>query len=562
MEVPQGISLDDDLNRRALSELIRRRRMQESLVGFAESIKIPLAPVREGDWLDEALEADSDEDEICIPEPGMTLALHHKVLLEAIERTMSKRYGRLMVFMPPGAAKSTYTSVVAPCWAMGVNPGLQIILASYATPIAKKLGGRGRMICDQKIYQKAFGTEISRKTQAKEMWALTNQSEYMSGGLLSGLTGNRAGGVIIDDPVKGRKDAESKVVREATLAAYEDDLSTRMVPGAWQIIIQTRWALEDLAGSILPKDYDGESGIIPCRDGSDWEVLNIPAKAERPDDPLGRKIGEYLWPEWFDARHWSLYEPRPGDDAGPSQRRWAALFQQRPRPDEGNMFEEEWFNRYELGQHPPALNYYGASDYATVEDEGDYTEHGVAGLDNKGHLWFVDWFFGRCETDVGIDNLLRLAGKWQLKYGFGETGIIRRAIEPALQRRMKDLIVEGKLKHRLHIEYLHPAGTKASRLYAFQSLVHSGKVWIPNCPWGDRLIEHLCAFPSAGIPDDGPDVCSLLGRGLSEAKWSSSRVMNEEPKGITPFTWEWLTHGSEPKAPVSTTMKLPRGRVM
>jgi len=544
-----------DIDALVAEELIRRRRMQESLLGFGETIAIPAAPVREVDWLDAALGSydgldpenpDAEPPEWVVddhlPQPGLSLPLHHRVLYQKVQECMEKEggFGRLMVFMPPGAAKSTCATVVSPTWYMGRYPGSQIILASYATPIAKKLGGRGRMICDQDIYRKSFDTEIQRKMQAKEFWGLTNGSEYMSGGLLSGLTGNRADGVIIDDPVKGREDAESKTIREKTLGAYEDDLMTRVKPGAWAILIQTRWAYEDLAGSILPKDYDGESGSIPCRDGFDWEVLNIPAKCERDDDPLGREIGEYLWPEWFPKKHWQMYEPSSAKDGdGPSQRRWAALFQQRPRPDEGNMFEESWFNRYEIGEHPPSLNNYIASDWATVEDEGDNTEHGVGGLDNKGHLWLLDWFYGKVETDVGIDRLLNLSKKWGVKEGFDEKGIIRQAVKPALTRRMKDTGI------RVFIDYLPNAGSKASRAYAFQSLAHSGMVWIPRCPWGDRLIELLCMFPSPGIPDDAVDVCSLLGRGLEHARWSAAKVSREKKKGLTPFTWEWLTHGTE-----------------
>ena len=59
----------------------------------------------------------------------------------------------------------------------------------------------------------------------------------------------------------------------------------------------------DLAGSILPEGWAGESGMIDCRDGATWEVICLPAKCERLDDPLGRKIGEYLWPEWFKDGH-------------------------------------------------------------------------------------------------------------------------------------------------------------------------------------------------------------------------------------------------------------------
>jgi hypothetical protein len=43
------------------------------------------------------------------------------------------------------------------------------------------------------------------------------------------------------------------------------------------VLIQTRWHEADLAGSLLPEDYDGESGPILCRDGQTWEVLCLPS---------------------------------------------------------------------------------------------------------------------------------------------------------------------------------------------------------------------------------------------------------------------------------------------
>jgi len=548
------------------AEVVRRRRMRESLVAFAQSVQIPGAPlVDDGDvefqlydgstttlnqldelgsdienWSKEKAVAKavrSEYQHIFAP-IGSGLALHHRILLEKIQSCMETRYGRLMVFMPPGAAKSTYATVLAPTWAMGVNPGMQIILASYATPIAKKLGSRGRFIVSQDCYLGAFETELDKTTQAKEQWALTNGSSYMSGGLLSGLTGNRAGGVIIDDPVKGRQAAESPVERERTLAAFEDDLTTRLIPGAWQILIQTRWNPEDLAGAILPEDYSGQSGPVLCRDGNVWEILNIPGKAKYADDPLGREVGEYLWPEWFDEKFWHMYEPREGDPDSPSIRRWEALFQQNPRPDSGNMFDEKDFNRFDLGKEPPALNLYCASDYATLEDEGDWTEHGVAGLDNHQNLWIVDWFFGQVDTSVGITELLKLAKRWSVRKGFGEKGIIRQAIEPAFKT------AKRRSKVRLMIEYLPTAGKKTTKLLSFQSMVKSGRVWIPSCPWGDRLIDLLCDFPGKKA-DDGPDVCGLFGRALLDMRWSRNKVVSVRKTGPVFGSWEWLIQGSE-----------------
>jgi predicted phage terminase large subunit-like protein len=86
---------------------------------------------------------------------------------------------------------------------------------------------------------------------------------------------------------------------------------------------------------------------VRCRDGRDWEIINLPAECERVDDPLGRPIGGMLWPEWFDNSHWAPFRMR--------SRTWAALFQQRPRPDEGGIFKALWCTR-RWGLLPSAAN--------------------------------------------------------------------------------------------------------------------------------------------------------------------------------------------------------------
>ena len=58
-------------------------------------------------------------------------------------------------------------------------------------------------------------------------WALSNESEMIAAGLLAGITGNRASGFIIDDPVKSREDADSDLFQAKTLAEYQDSLLTR-----------------------------------------------------------------------------------------------------------------------------------------------------------------------------------------------------------------------------------------------------------------------------------------------------------------------------------------------
>ena len=152
------------------------------------------------------------------------------------------------------------------------------------------MGTQGaRASCGRRPIAEIFDTALSKESAAADEWALTNGSEYMGAGMLAGITGNRADGVVWDDLIKGREQADSQAdPRQKTWDAYIDDLLTRKKPGAWEIGITTRWHEDDIAGRILPEGYAGESGCIDCRDGNRWYVVCIPAEAERADDVLGR----------------------------------------------------------------------------------------------------------------------------------------------------------------------------------------------------------------------------------------------------------------------------------
>jgi hypothetical protein len=187
-----------------------------------------------------------------------------------------------MMFLPPGSAKSTYGTVVGPTWAMGEKPGFKVIGVSYGSDLARKFGRRMRSIVRQRGFSSLFNTSLSSESSAADEWALENGSEYMGGGILSGITGNRADFIPIDDPIKGRQEADSDVTRKRTIEAYQDDILTRLKPGGSVMMTQTRWHDEDLAGSLLPEGYSGQSGMIECRDGNTWEVIvSLPRPNER-----------------------------------------------------------------------------------------------------------------------------------------------------------------------------------------------------------------------------------------------------------------------------------------
>jgi len=411
--------------------------------------------------------------------------------------------------MPPGSAKSTCGSVRFPAYYVGRMPKNNIICASYGEHLANTFGRKVRNIVSTKEYNRLFGITLAEDSQAKGEWETSEGGSYFACGVGSGITGRRADLGLIDDPVKGRKESDSQLVRDNTWDWYLSDFVTRLKPGAAQIIIQTRWHEDDLSGRILPESWNGESGEFKGRDGQTWTVICLPAEA-RENDPLGRKPGEFLWPEWFTPQYW--LETKAAQSIK-DVRNWTSLYQQTPQPDSGVFFKREWFDdrRYRVGEHPKYLSRYGASDYAVTDDGGDYTEHGIAGFDDKSDLWLLDWWSGQKTVDVWIDAELDLAKKHDPYCWVGESGVIRRSIEPFLKKQQQTRQIYFRL------EWISSNADKAANARAFQGLASQGKVWIPRTEWGDALIDQLVRFiPNTNYRDDKVDVCGLFGRILDQ----------------------------------------------
>lgn len=468
------------------------------------------------------------------------LARHHDVLLSALQEIADGTLKNLLVIMPPGSAKSTYCSVVFPAWLMGRLARQQIVLASYASDIAAKQGRRGRQLVKSKGYQALFpDCQLSPDSSAADRWSLTNNSEFMAGGILAGMTGNRANGIIVDDPVAGREEAESETIRKKTADAYLDDLCTRLKPYGWKIIMLTRWQVNDLAGGILPSDWKGESGDILCRDGQVWRVIRIPAQADRLDDPIGRTVGEYLWPEWFPESHWEPFKR--------NTRTWTSLYQGLPVPDEGDYFKADWLKPVETLPPLATMKVYGASDYAVTKDGGDYTVHVVVGIDPLNRMYLLDVWRKQTTTDKWVEAFCDLVLKWKPIGWAEETGQIKSGVGPFLdqQQRLRNA--------RVHREVFPTRGDKAIRAQSIRGRMAMDGLYIPvHAEWRNDLVSELMSFP-VGVHDDQVDALGLVGQLLDLMK--TGKPLPEPPppivpKGINDMTYNQL-HASQPVPGVS-----------
>jgi predicted phage terminase large subunit-like protein len=251
----------------------------------------------------------------------------------------------------------------------------------------------------------------------------------------------------------------------------------------------TRWHEDDLAGRILEQEAD------------QWEVLELPAI---------NTAGEALWPDWYPVEALARIKATVGP------REWSALYQQQPQPDEGTFFKREWFNTW--GKLPD-LRYYGTSDYAVTDGGGDYTVHRIWGIDSNGDVYRVDGYRAQETSDKWIEAKLDLIAKYKPLAWFGEGGVIQKAIEPMLKRRMRERNVHCRL------EWLSSVSDKPTRARSFQAMAATGRVHFE--PGAD--ISEFLVFP-AGKHDDDVDTASLIGRAIDQAHPAIVKVVERKQR--------------------------------
>src|SRR5258706_5777122 len=203
------------------TERLKRQRAKIDLLTFASIIEIP------NRRFDKYIKPVTDEERERFQFIPRIFGAHQVLWLEKLQEVADGKLKRLLGLMPPGSSKSLFTSVCFPTYFLGRNPGSKLIVTAYGSDLPKKFGRWARTIVLSDMYQRIFNCTLSDESGAVDEWALTNGSEWYAKGILAGITGQRADGIIWDDLVKGRDEADSKLVRDKTWDAYMNDLQTR-----------------------------------------------------------------------------------------------------------------------------------------------------------------------------------------------------------------------------------------------------------------------------------------------------------------------------------------------
>lgn len=433
-----------------------------------------------------------------------------------------------------------------PAWIFGHNPDVGIMATSYAASLASDMNIDVQRIMDTERYQEIFpesklsgrnnrnslvGSSAARNRDVFEI--IGHKGYYKCAGVGGSITGKRFFYGIIDDPMRGRHDAESETIRNTVYNWYNNDFYTRQLDfqDARILITLTRWHEDDLAGRLLSLAKSNPKA-------EQWTVLKFPMIAEdplEPEDP--RQVGESLWP-WRYGSEKELESIKIS--AGTYT--WSSLYQQRPSPAGGSIFNRGWWG--DPGASPPNRNQFYPNDPAMLSDymdtiilsadctfkdtsETDYVVLQIWG--RKGSdFYLLDQKRDRMDIIATMQSIRTLSAKWPK----ASTKLIEdKANGPAIITMLKREI-PGM------IAYNPGRDSKVARAMAITPYIESGNVWLPSpqyASWLHDLLEELASFPN-GKHDDQVDA---LSQAISYLNTKGNFVLPKLPKQLIRVGGGW-----------------------
>jgi len=277
--------------------------------------------------------------------PSFAPAPFHIAYYEVLTRFAMGEIKKLMITMPPQHGKSEGATRRLPAFVLGQDPDKRIAIVSYNAIKARKFNRELQRIMDDDRYYELFpqtllAGQASYQEQGRrsrnyarnsdECEIVGYQGSFKTIGVGGSLTGEPVDMLIMDDLYKDASSAWSPVIRQNVADWYDTVASTRLHNDSQQLLVFTRWHMEDLAGRLLEQEgvYD------PIENPQGWLLVSFPAIQNRPpseQDP--RAEGEPLWPERHSLE--KLLEIK-----GRSPTVFESLYQQNPQPSQGLMYEE------------------------------------------------------------------------------------------------------------------------------------------------------------------------------------------------------------------------------
>lgn len=396
-----------------------------------------------------------------------------------LEEDTGNAYDILVIESPPQHGKSMTLTESLPSWAMGKWPEWRIILGSYNDESAERFARRNK----EKVSafgMPLFGVQIGKINRATEFELADHKGRLISRGIMSGVTGNPANLMIIDDPVKNRTEADSPTYRNKLWDEWVNSFKSRLAAKAKVIVIMTPWHEDDLAARLLANE-------------DNIRLIRLPVEAEE-NDPLGRAVGEALCPELGKGAKWLEQFKRSylADPLG-GQRAWTALYQCSPRIEGGNLVHRDWWRLYDPKEIEESL-IFGEElisvDAAFKDDESnDYVAITVWGKHRNDY--YLRYCLNRHLNFLGTIDAIR-----QIRT------LYPNARKVLIEDKANGSAIINVLQKEMFCIPVNPKGGKVARVNAVSAAIESGHVWLPkDAPWLGEYLDQWTAFPAAAHDD-------------------------------------------------------------
>ena len=431
-----------------------------------------------------------------------------------LETETGHAYDILLIETPPQHGKSMTVTESVPSWYLGKHPEARIIMASYNEGFAAALKAEGVTVpceLDVTLTDDAAIHAINREQRgvdrATELELSNGVGRIISRGLLSGITGNPANLILIDDPVKNRQEADSETTRDKVWEEWQNSLKSRLAAGAKVIVIMTPWHEDDLAARILKSE-------------TNVELVRLPVEAEE-HDPMGRKPGEALCPELGkDAKWLAEFKRSYLSDAQGGARAWMALYQCSPRVEGGNLVRRDWWRFYD----PKTVTSFG-TEVISVDaafkgaEDNDFVAITVWG--KRGNDYYLRYCLNRHLDFPGTLAAIRTV-----------RGIYPNARAVLVEDKANGSAVIQVLQSEMFCIPIQPLGGKVARVNAVSPAIESGHVFVPEGEvWVEEFLGQWTSFP-AGAHDDMVDSGSQALRYLLRADGGERKETENEGCGL------------------------------
>lgn len=400
---------------------------------------------------------------------------------------VSGKKPKLILQAPPQHGKSeAITDFVA--WLSGKNPDLRSIYASFSERLGVRANLKMQRIMSTKRYQSIFETRLNERNVStvsgqhlrnKEILEYVNHIGYFRNTTVQGsITGEGLDLGIIDDPIKGREQANSSTFREKAWDWFTDDFFTRFSEDAGLLMILTRWHVDDPAGRMIDKF------------GNKIKVVTYQAIAMR--DEINRKEGEPLFPQLKSLEF--LIERK--STMPPAN--FEALYQQHPIMKDGEILKIDWFKWWEV--FPIIAESSIFVDTAQKKGElNDFTVAELWGSDGAGNIFLMDMI----RVKENAPEAQKMVEMFYFKHSTD------------MNTKFKKMYIEDKssgqtmlqvFKNRkMLVEGVQRNIDKVQRANMFGGYIEMGKVYLNSKIKNiDHMTDEAISFPN-GVHDDTLD---------------------------------------------------------